>query len=417
MECRGRGLPQDTTRVHLLTVRPRSMAHYDPSLRGTAGPAAPTPLWRRPAVCLTALAAVASAALLTAAWPGPHVPRTGLHVTPLIATRGAGLRGVPAPHPPRGAGRMGAVGKPDAPLASAEQRRPEPAELPAPDAEGDADPAAAAPREGAPPSLFRNANGAFLAAPGLAGSAIIGQWNDPHGISNALGLIAGGIWVVACLPQILKTFRTRSAADMSPSFAVLRVVGDVTHISGLWLIESTGWQKATAVYFLLCHGTMLGQWWAFEGRARRDAPGAAPPPAGPPRWRLAVAAALAVGGAAAVCLQQDSPIVLGEELGYGSSMLYAGARVPQILQILRSQRVVDLSLALFGLTIAGNVTSVASVVTYSSDQVFLMNEIPFLLASAGPILFDCVIAALIVRFSAAPPAPATPAARDRTTQL
>ena len=149
----------------------------------------------------------------------------------------------------------------------------------------------------------------------------------------------------------------------------------------------------------------------------RGSGGLHPLPTSPPP---ATSVALLIGTGRSQCLAQAraprplplSPVIhplcadqpsIGAFLGWGSSLLLSGARVPQILHILRSRRVADLSPSLFGLTICGNITQMASVVAYSSDSYYLAAQIPFLLGCGAPIVLDSIIVALIARYSATPP--------------
>ena len=98
--------------------------------------------------------------------------------------------------------------------------------------------------------------------PGLfAGTSLTGFWDSPHALSTAFGILAGGIWLVCSVPQLLKTFKTQSAKDISPQFAALRVTGDLGMVIGLNLIDAQLSQVALAWYFLLTNLVMLLQWW------------------------------------------------------------------------------------------------------------------------------------------------------------
>ena len=386
---------------------PLQMERCDPTLHCAIGPVGPAPTHPRPWLwtVVTALACVASAALLVVARP-PSPPATAvlhtepLHTEPLARTRASGFRSVPAPQPRAAVRRGAAADERDAPPAPAWPRWPRERtpERPAPEA-----PATAEPDAGAVGPPLRNFPGALVAVPGLvASTGLTGFWDRPHALSTALGLLAAGVWLASSVPQLVQTFRSRSAADISPQFAALRVVGDVGMVVGLGLIEGQASQVAVAWYFLVADLVMLLQWCVFEGPQT-----AGTPPLDRRHWPHVVAGAVCVWGVAAFCQQLD-PSAIGTCSGWGASLLLSGARVPQIRHILRSRRVAGLSPALFGLNICGNVAQMAAVVAYSADGYYLAAQMPFLLGCGAPIILDAIIVALIARFSATPPKPTPP---------
>mmetsp|Transcript_65407 Transcript_65407/g.108723 ORF Transcript_65407/g.108723 Transcript_65407/m.108723 type:complete len:391 (+) Transcript_65407:46-1218(+) len=371
------------------------MEPYDPTLHCTIGPLEPMPMNPRPRVWkwVTALACVASTALLMGARPQSPEATAVMHTKLLVGTRAPSLRSVAAP---RSTVRRGAVvDERDVPLEPVWPQWPQGRTDKRPDLEAHA---IAKPNVDAAKTPLKNFPGALVAVPGLfAGTSLTGFWDSPHALSTVLGILAGGLCLVCSVPQLLKTFKTQSAKDISPQFAALRVTGDLGMVIGLNLIDAQLSQVALAWYFLLTNLVMLLQWWCFEGQKNAKTPSL-----DLKQWPHVVAAVICVGSVAGFCLQNDQPSI-GAFLGWGSSLLLSGARVPQILHILRSRRVADLSPSLFGLTICGNITQMASVVTYSSDHYYLAAQIPFLLGCGAPIVLDSIIVALIARYSATAP--------------
>jgi MtN3 and saliva related transmembrane protein len=81
-----------------------------------------------------------------------------------------------------------------------------------------------------------------------------------------VGLVAGALTSTSFVPQIVKGWRTKKLADVSPG--MLGVM-----FAGLTLWEAYGWARADVVLVLanavglVCTGALLGLWWRY-GRLR-----------------------------------------------------------------------------------------------------------------------------------------------------
>ncbi|KAJ3158966.1 PQ loop repeat-containing protein 2 [Geranomyces michiganensis] len=122
-----------------------------------------------------------------------------------------------------------------------------------------------------------------------------------------------------------------------------------------------------------------------------DTTPAAPPPPPPPRPPLCNAAALL----------PTTPSVhfAGALTAWVSGLLYFYSRIPQLLANRRAKSTEALSLAVFWLTIVGNVSYCAGVLLRTggavqvNDAEFLATGLPFLVGSAGTLVFDLLILA------------------------
>ncbi|KAH7019128.1 PQ loop repeat-domain-containing protein [Ilyonectria destructans] len=83
--------------------------------------------------------------------------------------------------------------------------------------------------------------------------------------------------------------------------------------------------------------------------------------------------------------------IIGLTLGYFSAVCYLCARIPQIIKNYREQSCEGLALLFFMLSMTGNLTYGASLVSYSQDKNYLLKTLPWLLGSLGTIVEDCVI--------------------------
>jgi len=86
------------------------------------------------------------------------------------------------------------------------------------------------------------------------------------------------------------------------------------------------------------------------------------------------------------------PTPLGASLlGYGSALLYLGARVPQIIKNQRERSCDGLSLLFFMLSLLGNATYGAGILFHSLEKEYVMTNMPWLIGSFGTMVEDLVI--------------------------
>lgn len=85
-----------------------------------------------------------------------------------------------------------------------------------------------------------------------------------------------------------------------------------------------------------------------------------------------------------------------EVLGYGSAVLYLGARIPQIVKNQRERSCEGLSLLFFLLSLLGNATYGAGILFHSVEKEYFLTNLPWLIGSLGTMVEDAVI---FVQFS------------------
>ena len=83
-------------------------------------------------------------------------------------------------------------------------------------------------------------------------------------------------------------------------------------------------------------------------------------------------------------------------LGYGSAVLYLGARIPQIVKNQRERSCEGLSLLFFLLSLLGNATYGAGILFHSVEKEYFLTNLPWLIGSLGTMVEDAVI---FVQFS------------------
>jgi uncharacterized protein with PQ loop repeat len=88
----------------------------------------------------------------------------------------------------------------------------------------------------------------------------------------------------------------------------------------------------------------------------------------------------------------SSPTPLGASLlGYGSALLYLGARIPQIVKNQRERSCDGLSLLFFLLSLLGNATYGAGILFHSLEGEYVWTNLPWLIGSLGTMVEDLVI--------------------------
>jgi uncharacterized protein with PQ loop repeat len=88
----------------------------------------------------------------------------------------------------------------------------------------------------------------------------------------------------------------------------------------------------------------------------------------------------------------SEPTPLGASLlGYGSALLYLGARVPQIVKNQRERSCDGLSLLFFLLSLLGNATYGAGILCHSLEREYVWTNLPWLIGSLGTMVEDLVI--------------------------
>ncbi|KAK4102245.1 PQ-loop-domain-containing protein [Parathielavia hyrcaniae] len=139
---------------------------------------------------------------------------------------------------------------------------------------------------------------------------------------------------------------------------------NATSLLAVWAVGVAGW------YF----SYKMGAWGAVGGGADGDGDGGAPPVPG--------------GGEE---MMKEPVAVVGMVLGYASAVCYLCARIPQIIKNYREKSCEGLALLFFLLSLTGNSTYGASVISYSQEPEYFVRALPWLLGSLGTMVEDCII--------------------------
>lgn len=258
---------------------------------------------------------------------------------------------------------------------------------------------------------------------------------DPHGFVNMVSALSGGAsfaaWLVAQLPQLVETYQQKSVEGLSPIFVLIWVVGDLSSLIGCVLTQQLFFQYVLAIYFLFNDLVLCGQYYYYGiylkkhhkhhhhhhhhhhrqsiQSSRHNSHGSIIVPA------LAIASN--VGGASALPILEklnlnyiisnnytsasSSASTAVDSKFYGVFFAWLGAacyffsRIPQLYKNYQRKSTQDLSPFLFACTLFGNLTYTLSILVscefiydHANRYAFFMNEFPYIIGSAGTIIFD-----------------------------
>ncbi|KAF8517341.1 PQ-loop-domain-containing protein [Gautieria morchelliformis] len=254
-------------------------------------------------------------------------------------------------------------------------------------------------------------------------------------LSNVLGWISIGCWIIVYSPQFIENYQLKSGEGLSVAFVLVWLVGDLTNLLGAVLAGLLPTIIVLAVYYSLCDIGLLCQIYYYrqthpvhlstpeQDESTRLLPSSQMEhPAHRPRYRrllnqfapygLGILFVLTVG-AAAYWINTDQTQSRGgcpklgkrEDLlewksqlsGWVSAVLYLGSRIPQISKNVAT-KCVGLSPVLFFFAIAGNATYVASILVVSIEPRYLAVNASWLAGSGLTIFLDLVVLAQFIYF-------------------
>lgn len=228
------------------------------------------------------------------------------------------------------------------------------------------------------------------------------------------------IWLVAQLPQLIETYQNKTVDGISPYFLAIWLVGDITSFIGCVFTEQMYFQYVISLYFLLNDVILCGQYYYYEyyyhkkhtrhhhlhhhrqsgsyGSSSQDIIRAALP-ASIIASNIGSSEALPIlfnfNSNSASALKYVNTEAVGLWCAWIGAACYFFSRVPQLIKNYHRKSTQDLSPFLFVCTLAGNSTYGLSIVlscqflyNVGHRWEFFLNELPYLIGSAGTIVFD-----------------------------
>lgn len=265
-------------------------------------------------------------------------------------------------------------------------------------------------------------------------------WPD---VSVASGGVSFLTSFVAQIPQLIETYRDKSVEGLSAGFLLCWLFGDITSLFGAVMTRQLPFQILLAVYYLTNDVVICGQyyyygilhknqlatpghesatmeerlllvrsrgsnpsvhfnmkrrqgWWRWLATLVVGQSGAAT--AMPLAMPMAlVSRAISVSNTATTTTttpEEPHTSIPGQVFSWVGAMAYFYARIPQLIKNYRRKSTDGLSPLLFVCTLLANVTYTLSIFTSCSfltsddKHEFVMNALPFIVGSAGTIVFD-----------------------------
>nr|VZI41087.1 unnamed protein product [Spirometra erinaceieuropaei] len=259
-----------------------------------------------------------------------------------------------------------------------------------------------------------------------------------------MGMISVIAWMLNGIPQIIENYR-KGIPDQAVSLFLLIfwAIGDSLSFAGGVLTHQLVLQVVVAFYSIVNDTILLGQYFFYRSRHKQlleaipndmetllpsdSANDAESPPTnytqdvrrGSTASLLSITALLCVG---LPCVSRThAPLVtkfsleksriLGQSttpsshspfyptplayagyiLGWFSSLMYLSSRFPQILQNWRRASTEGLSIFVFMFALIGNASYGLQIFLTSTDALFLLHSLPWILGSLGVLLLDLVI--------------------------
>ncbi|KAI9480478.1 MAG: PQ loop repeat-domain-containing protein [Benjaminiella poitrasii] len=282
----------------------------------------------------------------------------------------------------------------------------------------------------------------------LFGDCVYG-WQES--ISLLFGYLSILCWLNAQMPQVIKNYKLRDAKGLSFTFLTIWLIGDVANFIGCIITGQLTFQIILSIYFTLIDTALCAQWLYYvkyaDNRIRRwfdgddeiktantmisELPTTAPTSAvitiddkkevfneqssllststqqrqqkkyltmmmfafslyttfGQPTTTsiTTMSSGMIVG-------DENKTIWVGRFFAWVCTFLYLSSRLPQIYRNFHRRSVQGLSIYLFFFAAMGNLTYVLSIFTNPhATRTTMLEAVPYILGSAGTLLFDCTI--------------------------
>jgi len=243
-------------------------------------------------------------------------------------------------------------------------------------------------------------------------------------LSQFFGIISFLCWIFVFIPQLYENYRTGSSEALALGLIYIWVAADILSLVGAVMERLVPMIVVIAFYYLLMDILLL-----FQVNYYAKAPDTGELPFGArersPLLRVPSLEAVSAWSwrSRAPTLKKDvyqpwiafsfitfvtlvasgwaARLYFGEGLtqygkiptlcGWASGILYVGSRIPQILKNHTARSCEGLSVYMFLLSVVGNTAYFFAIVFHSTDRVYLLTNLPWIVGSLGTLAMDAFI--------------------------
>lgn len=245
--------------------------------------------------------------------------------------------------------------------------------------------------------------------------------NCTESVWPEISVISGGVSFltsfIAQIPQLIETYNDKSVEGLSLTFLLAWLFGDIATLSGAILTRQLTFQILLAIYFLGNDLCICGQYYYYGilYRNKLATSGHEPiirertslfkqqPSTSRLKHRLWAVFFTYIGRSHSMPLTANEihPINkhsmdIGSILSWTGAICYVCARIPQLIKNYQRKSTEGISPFLFFCTLISNITYTASIftsceyLTSNNRQLFVEKALPFIIGSAGTIIFDLI---------------------------
>ncbi|SCV06134.1 LANO_0H22848g1_1 [Lachancea nothofagi CBS 11611] len=242
-----------------------------------------------------------------------------------------------------------------------------------------------------------------------------------HHVSTITGSVSFVASLIAQIPQVLETYVDKTVEGLSPLFLLAWLVGDITMLAGALMTNQLKFQIVLALYFLANDLFVCGQYFYYgvlhdnklatpgheqinteERMAIVRSRGSDVTSLNQRSWFAGLlffitgARGSPLGLTSDIKIESTIGMNAGVILSWAGASCYVGARIPQLLKNYRRKSTDGLSPFLFFNMLLANITYNVSIFTSCGflecpdKWAFTMSEMPFIVGSAGTVVFDLI---------------------------
>lgn len=222
--------------------------------------------------------------------------------------------------------------------------------------------------------------------------------------SEIFGWLSIFCWAVVFTPQIYKNYVNKNGESVSLPFLWIWLVGDIFNVAGIVVEKLLPTMLYLGIYYAIADILLIIQVYYYRyksGENVMEEDDENDPLI--PRFRHnhepVRSSRMKTVTIFSMCLWIYFPasivwfIYFGftSFLGWSSALFYIGSRVPQIWKNHNSVSLEGLSLPMFIFGMFGNIFFCASILAASTESDYILVNLPWLVGSAGTLIFDFLI--------------------------